>query len=260
VPLFIPTPGNQRLKWAKKTIRDFIYQIIQQRRTEGLQDDLLSMLMSARDEETGQAMTDEQLHDEVLITIFAGHETTASLLTWTLYLLSKHTEVEAKLHEELDRVLQGRTPTMDDIPNLPYTRMVLDETLRLYSPVPILARDAAKDDEIDGQPIPKGSLMIVVPYATHRHPDFWDHPLEFYPEHFTPERVEKRPRYAYFPFGAGQRVCLGVHFALMEAVLILAEVAQHYRARLHSDHDGSVRYIGVARPAHPIMMRLERRS
>lgn len=205
-------------------------------------------------------MSDEQLHDEVLITIFAGHETTASLLTWTFYLLSQHSEVEAKLHEELERVLAGRTPTLDDIASLPYTRMVLDETLRLYSPVPVLARDSVTDDEIDGHLIPKGAMVTVVPYATHRHPEFWDHPLEFYPEHFTEERVAQRPRYAYFPFGSGQRICIGIHFAQMEAALILAEVAQRYRARLAEENDGSVRYIGVARPASPIMMQLERRS
>jgi cytochrome P450 len=259
VPLFIPTPGNQRLKWAKQTIREFIFKIINQRRKEGLRDDLLSMLMSARDEDTGELMSDEQLHDEVLITIFAGHETTASLLTWTFYLLSRYPEVEARLHEELAQVLNGRTPTMDDLSNLPYTRMVLDETLRLYSPVPVLARDAAATDELAGYTISKGSMVTVVPYVTHRHPEFWEHPLAFYPEHFTPERVAQRPKYAYFPFGSGQRICLGIHFAQMEAALILAEVAQRYRVELARENNGSVRYIGVARPASPILVKLQPR-
>ncbi len=258
-PLFIPTPGNRRLKWAKRTIGDFIYKIIAQRRQEGFRDDLLSMLMSAKDEATGEFMSDEQLHDEVLITIFAGHETTASTLTWTLFMLAQHPEIEAKLHEELDRVLNGRSPTPEDFPNLPYTRMILDETLRLYSPVPVLARDTAAPDEIDGWSIPQGAMITLIPYATHRHPDFWEKPLEYYPEHFTPEAVAARPRYAYLPFGSGQRICIGLHFAQMEAMLILADIAQHYRARLAQPNDGAVRYIGVVRPLTPIMMRLESR-
>ena len=253
-PLFVPTPKNQRLKKAKKLVHDFIFEIIRQRREEGLQDDLLSMLMSARDENTGQTMSDEQLHDEILITLFAGHETTASLLSWTWFLLAQHPEVEAKLHAELESTLAGRTPGLDDIPNLRYTRMVLDETLRLYSPVIITARDLAVDDQVDGYRIPQGSMAVIFPYATHRHPEFWARPLEFYPEHFTETQVAARPRYAYYPFGAGQRICIGSHFALMEAVLLLAEIAQRHQPRLALPNDGQIEFVGVLRPAEPILM------
>jgi cytochrome P450 len=260
VPLFIPTPANQRLKQNKEIARKFVFDVINERRQTGHKEDLLSMLMTAKDEETGEVMTDEQLHDEILITFFAGHETTASLLTWTWYLLSLHPEIEEKLHAELDSVLGGRTPTLADIPNLKYTKMLLDEALRLYSPVAVTAREALEDDVIDGYPIPKGSLIMLFPYATHRHPEFWERPLAFYPEHFTEEQVAARPRYAYYPFGAGQRICIGIHFAQMEAVIALAELAQHFSPRLSTVNAGETFFMGVIRPKEPIMMTLEPRK
>ncbi|MEP7287267.1 MAG: cytochrome P450 [Chloroflexota bacterium] len=259
LPLFIPTARNQRMKQARQLLREFIFSVIRQRREQGLQDDLLSMLMSSRDADTGEFMTDDQLHDEVLITFFAGHETTASLLTWTFYQLSKNPDVEAKLHEELDSVLNGQSPTLEDMPRLPYTKMVLNETLRLLGPVPIIARDSAVDDEVEGYSIRKGSMIVVVPYATHRHPEFWEKPLAFYPEHFTAESVNKRPRYAYFPFGSGQRICIGQHFAEMEGLLMLAEIAQRFRVRLAKENDGALKYAGVIRPLQPIIVTVEPR-
>lgn len=259
VPLFIPTPRNRRVKAAKQLVHDFVFDIIRQRRQEGLRDDLLSLLMSAKDEETGEVMDDEQLHDEVLITFFAGHETTATLLTWTWYLLAHYPAVEEKLHAELAAVLAGHTATLDDLHHLPYTRMVLDEVLRLYSPVTILARDAAVDDNVEGFPVPAGSLITMMPYVTHRHPEFWEKPLDFYPEHFTEDRLAARPRYAYYPFGAGQRICIGNHFAQMEATLMLAELAQRFRPRLAAENDGKVDFVGVIRPRKPILMTLEKR-
>lgn len=152
--------------------------IIESRRIHGFQDDLLSMLITSRDADTGEFMNDDELHDVVLITFFAGHETTASLLTWTSYLLSLNPDVEAKRRVELDNVLAGRVPTQEDVPKLSYTRMVLDEALRLYSPVPIMARDTAEDDEIDGYPVTKATMVVLLPYATHRHPEFWEKPSE----------------------------------------------------------------------------------
>lgn len=260
VPLFIPTRSNRILKAAKRQVAEFVFGIIKQRREAGLGEDLLSMLMTSKDADTGDFMTDQQLHDEALITLFAGHETTASLLTWTFYMLANHPDVEAKLHEELARVLNGRTPTMDDLPNLPYLKMVLDETLRLYSPVPMVARDATKDDVIDGHRIPKGALVVVLFHGTHRHPEYWEKPLDFYPEHFLPAAVEARPRYAYAPFGAGHRICLGIHFGQMEAALILADLAQRFRLRLATPNDGKTMWAGVTRPIKPIMMKVERRA
>jgi cytochrome P450 len=259
IPLFIPTPTNQRLKQAKQYVHDFIFEIINERRQKGHKEDLLSLLMTAKDEETGEVMDDEQLHDEVLITFFAGHETTASLLTWTWYLLSQHPDVEAKLYTELDTVLAGRAPGLDDIPNLKYTKMILDEALRVYSPVPITARQAMEEDLIDGYPIPKGAMVCVLPYASHRHPEFWDKPLAFWPEHFTEERVAARPRHAYYPFGAGQRICIGMHFAQMEAILNLASLAQKFSPYLATVNIGETRYIGAIRPKEPILMGLATR-
>ncbi len=260
VPLFVPTPANRLLKRSRAIVTEFIQSIIAQRRREGLGDDLLSLLMSARDADTGEPMSNEQIENEILITIFAGHETTASLLTWGLYALSLNPEAEARLHNEVDSIMGGRPTTTDDMPKLTYTRMILDETLRLYSPVPIMARDAMVADEIGGYAVPKGTLIILMPYGTHRSPDYWEKPLEFYPEHFLPAAVESRPRYAYLPFGAGQRICLGMHFALLEATLILGDIAQRYQPRLAVPFDGKVKYIGVVRPVAPIMLRLDKRD
>jgi cytochrome P450 len=259
-PLWVPTPLNRRLKWALDTIDAFLYGIIAERRSQPPGDDLLWSLMQARDEETGEGMSEKQLRDEVLITFFAGHETTAQLLTWAWYLLAKHPNVEMQFHAELDRALGGRPPGTDDIETLVYTRMIMEETLRLYSPVASMARDAIDDNEVDGYPVPAGSIVTLTPYITHRHPEFWAQPDGFYPEHFAPEAVQARPRYAYYPFGAGPRVCLGKHFALLEATLILAEVGQRYRLRLASDQPVGVRWSGTLRPDRDVLMTLESRD
>lgn len=259
-PLFIPTPANRRFKQALATIDGFIYGILRQRREQPPADDLLNLLMTARDEETNQPMDEKQLRDEVLITFFAGHETTALLLTWAWYLLAAHPEEEAKLHAELDQVLGGRPPTLEDLPRLVYTRRVVDETLRLYSPVAIMARDPREDDELCGYHIPKGSLMTVTPYITHRHPEFWEAPERFDPERFTPEQEQKRPKFAYYPFGGGPRICLGIHFALLEAVLVLADVAQRYRLRRLPGPEIQAEFMGTLRPEREVVMRMEERK
>ena len=253
-PMFMPTPMNRRFKWALSTIDSFLYGIIEQRRRQPPGDDLLSLLMNARDEETGEAMSDKQLRDEVLITFFAGHETTAQLLTWTWYLLSKYPDVAERLHTELEQVLNGRTPAVEDLPKLVYTRMIIDETLRLYSPVALMARDPLQADEIAGYSIPAGSLVTIAPFITHRHPEFWDNPEAFMPERFEPAEVKKRPRYAYFPFGAGERICLGQHFALLEATLILADVAQRFHFDLAPGLSIEPKFMGTLRPSLDVLM------
>jgi cytochrome P450 len=260
-PLWLPTPLNQGLRRALQILDGFLYGIIDQRRRQAVAgDDLLSRLMEARDPETGQTMSDEQLRDEMLIIFFAGHETTATLLTWTWTLLAQHPEVEEALYDELERVLGGRSPGLDDLEALPYTRMVLDEALRLYPPVAITARDAVADDEIDGYRIEAGSMVSLNPYLTQRHPEFWEKPGAFYPEHFTSERVEARPRYAYFPFGAGPRICLGKHFALLEAMLALSEVAQRTRLRLVPGQSLEPIWSGTLRPEGDILMTIQTRE
>lgn len=253
-PLFLPTPTNRRLKHALDTLDHFLYSLIGERRQQPPSDDLLSVLMHARDEETGEAMSDRQLRDEVLIIFFAGHETTAQLLTWTWWLLSQHPHVEEQLQTELDYVLGDQSPALDNLPRLAYCRMVLDEALRLNSPVSMFARDAVADDVVDGYPVPGGSMITITPYITHRHPEFWEKPEEFYPEHFTAERVKSRPRYAYYPFGAGSRICLGKHFALLEATIALAEIARRYRLCLAPGQQVKVAWSGTLRPEGDVMM------
>jgi len=259
-PMFIPTPMNRKIKYAINSIDQFLYNIINERRYSPPGDDLLSILMTSTDEETGKVMDDKQLRDEVLITFFAGHETTAQLLTWAWYLLARHPEVEECFHQELDQVLAGRSPDVEDVPNLVYTRMIIDETLRLFSPVAMTARDAVLDDVVDGYYVPKGSVITITPYITHRHPEFWQNPNEFYPEHFTQEQVDQRPRYAYIPFGAGPRICLGMHFALLEAVLVLGEVGQRYTFKLVRDQDVKPIWSGTLRPEVDIFMTLSPRQ
>lgn len=259
-PMFLPTPMNRKLKNALKTIDNFLYSIISERRKLPPGDDLLSILMTVKDEDSGETMNDKQLRDEVLITFFAGHETTAQLLTWAWYQLGNHKDIETKFHKELDQNLSGRTPEITDVGNLVYTRMIIDETLRLYTPVAMTARDAVEDDVLDGYLIPKGSIVTLTPYLTHRHPEFWEKPDDFYPEHFTPERVEARPRYAYYPFGAGPRICLGMHFALLEGILVMAEVGQRFHIEILPDQEIEPYWSGTLRPNRDITARLRNRN
>ncbi len=203
-PLFVPTPRNRRLRAAIRTLDHLVYEIISQRRKPGTErEDLLSMLLLARDEETGQGMNDQQVRDEVVTFLFAGHETTANTLTWTWYVLSQHLHVEQRLHAELDTVLNGHLPTVEHLPALSYTRMVIEESMRLYPSVTFNIRHAIANDEIGGYHIPANSLIWMSPYVTHRHPAFWEQPEVFEPERFTAEGVASRPRFAYFPFGGG---------------------------------------------------------
>jgi cytochrome P450 len=194
------------------------------------------MLVRARDSETGEGMGRKQLRDEVMTFLAAGYETTARALTWAFYLLDRNPEEGRKLREELERVLDGRTPAYEDLPRLVYTKMFVQESMRLYPPVWGLARRAKGEDEIGGHRVPKGSRLIISSYVTHRHPAFWENPEKFDPERFTPERSEGRPRYAYFPFGGGPRQCIGVNFATMEATLITAMVAQRFDLSLVPGH------------------------
>lgn len=237
IPLSIPTRRNRSIKTTIHTLDAIMYGIISERRKLNTDTgDLLSMLLEARDKETGDMMNDQQLRDEMITLLFAGHETTANALAWTWYLLSQHPEVERRLHVELDEVLAGQRPSVEHLPHLPYSRMVLDEALRLYPPLYATNRKAIADDELRGYHIPANSMIMVCPYLTHRHPAFWEQPERFDPERFTPQRSAGRPEYAYFPFFRGPRMCIGNNFALMEAQLVLATIAQHYQLRLVPGH------------------------
>jgi cytochrome P450 len=237
-PLNVPTRRNLRYKEVLRDLDAAIYALIEQRRASGDPGtDFLGMLLAARDEETGKGMSDLQLRDEMVTFLFAGSETSALGLAWAWYLLARHPDVEAELHAELERVLAGRVPTFEDLPQLIYTRQVIDEVLRLYPPSWFLMRRAVRDDEIGGYAIQRNSFILWSAYLLHRHPEVWDEPEQFRPGRFLPEQIEKRPRYAYIPFGGGPRLCMGNNFALMEMTLVLATIAQRYRLELTSPRE-----------------------
>jgi cytochrome P450 len=233
LPEWAPLPHKRAAQEAVATLDSMVYRIIRERRESGQDpDDLLSMLLSARDEETGEGMTDREIRDEVMVTLFGGYEATADALTWTWYLLGEHPAVDETMREEMAAVLGGRTPTFEDLTRLTYTAQVFQESMRIYPPFWFYNRTAREEDEINGYRIPAGAQMLIVPYATHRHPDFWKVPEAFRPERFEPSQVAGRPRNAYVPFGTGQRMCVGRHLAHLEMQLILAVVAQRFRPRL----------------------------
>jgi len=209
--------------------------------------------------ETSTGMSTAQLVDEVKTILVAGTETTATTLTWIWYQLGRRPDIEAKVHAELDRELAGRAPTMADLPRLTYTRMVIDETMRYYAVVWQLMRRAKEDDTLGGYAIPAKTLVFFSAYVLHRHPDFWERPNEFYPEHFAPEVAEKRPRYAYLPFSSGPRQCIGASFAMMEMMLIVAHVAQRYRLVVDPSVDGEIETGMTLRARHGVRVQLERR-
>ena len=228
-PLNVPTPRNRRTRAAVRTIDEEIYAIIARRRANPEEkDDLLAMLMEARDEGDGQGMTDHQLRDEMMIMFAAGHETTANAMAWAFYMLEQHPDVLAKLRAELSEVLGGRTPTAADLPRLVYTRMMIDEVLRLYPPIFVTNRQALQADVVCGFSIPAGAVISLSPYAVQRDRRFWQDPEKFDPERFSPQASGKRPRFAYFPFGGGPRQCIGKDFALYEAAVVLAMAAQRF--------------------------------
>ncbi len=270
VPLFIPNRRNRQFKQSVRTVNGHLDALIQSRRNtphhlspragaEPEGGDLLSMLMQARDAETGATMSDEQIRNEAGTMIFAGHETTANTLTWAFYLLSQNPEAEQKLHDELTRVLGSRAPTADDLPNLRYTRMVVDETLRLYPPAWGISRQAIESDQLGEFTIPAKTGVFIAPYVTHRDPRWWDNPEQFDPERFTSERSAGRPPLAYVPFGAGPRMCIGNVFALTEATLVLATIAQRYRLRVAPNYNVEPLPIFTLRVKGGLPMLLEKR-
>jgi cytochrome P450 len=253
--LLIPAPRNLRFRRARARLDRVVLGIIEQRRqsvTTG--DDLLGMLMAARDEDTGEGMSDRQLRDEVMTFVLAGHETTAVTLAWACLLLAQHPGVGEQVRHEVATVLAGRTPVLADLPRLQLTRRVIDETLRLYPPVAVIARETFAADEIDGYVIPAKSGVLVSPYVTHRHPAFWHDPDRFDPDRFTPEQSAARPRFAYFPFGGGPRLCIGNEFALMEAQILLAMILQRYRVEVAPGHSVQHEIRVTLRPRQPMLM------
>lgn len=261
-PKWLPVSQNRRMAQSVAAVDAVMMPIIEGRRKSGEdKGDLLSMLLMAQDEETGTGMSDRQVRDEAVSLFLAGHETTSNALTWTWYLLAQHPEVEAKLHAELDTVLAGRAPTMRDLANLPYTDMVIKEAMRLYPPAWILnGREALEDVEIDGYFVPKGTTIFMSPYVMHHDSRYFDAPDAFQPERWADGLEKRLPRYAYFPFGGGPRVCIGNSFAMMEARLVLAAVAQHYRLSLVPGQTVQLDPLITLRPKDPMMMQAVRRQ
>jgi cytochrome P450 len=252
---WLPTSRNRRYQKALLELDAVVYEVIEKRRhSPERNDDLLTMLLEATDEETGERMTDRQLRDEVMTLYLAGHETTANALSWCTYLLAQNPHIVQKLQTEVDQVLQSRTPANEDLPFLRYTRMVIDETLRIYPSVWSFARTPLAVDEVDGYRIEPGVNVVLVPYITHQHPDFWDHPEKFDPERFSSERSAVRHPFAYFPFGGGPRLCIGNNFALMEATLILAMITQRFHLDLVANQTVDPQPVVTLRPRYGIQM------
>ena len=264
MPPWVPTHRNQEFHRALETIDSVVLGFIRARQAardsgEQPRDDLLDMLLEAEDAETGERMTDQEVLDEVKTVFAAGHETTANALTWTWLLLSEHPEAGEKLRAELDAVLDGRPPTLADIPNLHYTRQVFDEALRLYPPVPALVRRVIRATTLGGYEIPANSRALISIYNLHRHPGFWEEPTRFEPERFSPERRASHHDLAYIPFGAGQHKCIGNNFALMEGPLLLAMIAQRYELDLVPERPVEREVAVTMRPREGLYVRLRLR-
>jgi cytochrome P450 len=260
IPHWVPTPTNFRMERAIRQIEKVLYRMIAEKRASGRDSgDLLSMLLAAQDED-GSRMTDQQLRDEAITLFLAGHETTANTLSWTWWLLAQNPAVEAKLHAELRIVLAGRAPTLDDLTKLVYTNHIITESMRLYPPVWGTARTAYEDHEIAGYAVPKGSGVSFAQWTVHRDPRWYDAPEEFRPERWDGDLLKRIPRFAYFPFGGGPRQCIGNSFALMEAALTLATIAQQYRFRLVEGHPVVPLASITLRPRYGIRVVLEARS
>jgi len=260
IPHWVPTPTNLRVKREVAQIEKILYRIIAERRASGHDaGDLLSMLLAAQDED-GSRMTDKQLRDETITLFLAGHETTASTLSWTWWLLAQNPAVEAKLHAELDSVLGGRPPSFDDLQKLAYTGHVITESLRLYPAAWGMARLVVEDHEVAGYPVTKGMGVAMAQWVVHRDPRWYDAPEKFQPERWEGDLLKRLPRFAYFPFGGGPRQCIGNSFALMEAALLLATIAQKFRLRLVANHPVVPLASITLRPRHGVRVMLESRQ
>ena len=256
----LPLPQIRRYHRMHERLDSIIYRIINARRSTGEdRGDLLSMLLLAQDADEGSGgMSDTQVRDEALTLFIAGHETTATALSWTWYLLSQHPDVEKKLHAELAERRAGRLPTVEDIPNLPYTEMVVAESIRLYPPAWAIGRRALSDQNIGGYVVPANAIVLLSPYITQRDSRFFPDPVRFDPERWTPEAKESRPQYAYFPFGGGVRRCIGENFAWTEAILLLATVASRWRVTLVPGQKVVPKALITLRPKSGIWVKIDR--
>jgi cytochrome P450 len=256
--LKLPTPSRRRFLRGVRALDEIVYGIIRERRASGIGDDLLSDMLRAQDED-GSFMTDRQLRDEVMTMLLAGHETTALALSWAWYLLAMHPEAQSTLHDELDRVLGRRPPAATDVSQLTYANNVIRETMRLFPPAWVMTRRAAEKVEIGGYVVPLGSNIIVSPWVTHRDARFFPNPEVFDPERWADERMQAIPKFAYFPFGGGPRACIGNNFALMEAAILLAAVAQRFQVSMVAGATVEPMASITLRPKNGVPVRLRRR-
>lgn len=257
LPYSVPTPNTVKLKKAMEELDGTIKQCIEEhKRNPDAYNDLLSMYITAKDEENGRVMTDKELAGESRTTLIAGHETTATMLTWAFYLLAQHPEIRQRLYEEIDTVLEGRTPTFADLMNLKYTRMVMLETLRLYPSAWLVSRSPIEDDELLGYHVPKGSIVCISSYTLHRREEDWPEPEKFDPERFTPQASRSRLSHGYLAFGGGSHNCVGSGFAMVEGALILAAVIQRYKFELVPGQQIGKRAMITLRPNKSIWMNM----
>ncbi len=258
---WFPSLPNFRLKRTLREFHSFIKQMIDERNADTAQDDLLSILLAAKDEDTGESMTDVEVAEEVLGMIIGGHETASSALTWLWYEMSQNPALETRLHQELATVLGNQPLTLSALPQLRITKMLLDETMRLHPPFWFENRNVMSDIELGGAKIPKGSMVVFSRYSLHRHPDFWKAANSFIPERFEPDREEnKRTTYAYVPFGGGPRICIGINFAILELLVIVSSIAKRFRVIV----DDSDRHVMAAKltmhPQNGLRVRLSKRT
>jgi cytochrome P450 len=257
LPNWIPTPSTPRLSQAIRQLDQVVYGLIHARRASGEdKGDLLAMLLRAQDEDDGTVMTDQQLRDEILTLFLAGHETTALVLTWTFYLLAQHPEVEARLHAELQGVLNGRAPHIEDRPQLKYTEQIILESMRLYPPAWSIGREAVQACEIGGYTLPAHATVMMSPYVMHRDARYFPDPDTFDPDRWAGDAASHLPRYAYFPFGGGPRICIGNTFAMLESILVLATISAQFRLRLAQEHPVIPQPSFTLRPQDGIRMQL----
>lgn len=258
LPAWVPSPSRRRLHRAVATLDGVIHDIVAKRRAAGpagAGDDLLQHLLDAVDEEgDGGGLSPREMRDQLVTLFLAGHETTSHALTWTLYLLSQNPDAERRLHDELDAALGGRAPTLADLDALPYTEQVIKESMRLYPPVYMVARKASEDTTLGGHPVPRGSEVVLWIYLTHRDPRWFPDHAAFRPERFAPEAEAALPKHAFMPFGAGPRACIGRGFAMMEAKLLLAVMAQRHRLALSPGHPVDVLPRVTLMPKHGMKM------
>jgi cytochrome P450 len=262
VPLWLPTPGNLRFQRTLHALDAMVFEVIERFRAgqaENADSTLLGAYMESRSPVTGLGMGDRQLRDEVITLYLAGHETTASLLSWALYLLSRYPEIQTRVRAEVDALMPDRVPTLEELKGLQYTSQVINEVLRLYPPAWTIARNAVADDSVMGYRVPRGAIVMIAPYFAHRLAEFWPEPLRFDPERFSPAEVGGRHPFAYFPFSLGPRSCIGMQFSLYEARLVLAILLSRFAIHSAGGQEVGTCAAGTLRPAAALRVRLKLR-